>query len=159
MKNFKKGFTLIELLVVVAIIGILASVVLASLSSARTKGADAAVKSNLNTIRSQSELFFSNNGNSFLPIGGSTTATCPTSCAIGSSNMFFSDKIICNAIAEATKRGGNGNSCYNSSSVWAVAVGLKSSTTTSWCVDSGGMSKQVNFNPGHSIDQTTHFCL
>ena len=57
------GFTLIELLVVIAIIGILASVVLASLNSARTKGTIASIKSNLKNIIPQAELTYDVPGN------------------------------------------------------------------------------------------------
>ena len=159
MKKFKKGFTLLELLVVVAIIAIITSVILVSLGDSKNKGADASVKSNLGTIRSQSEIFYSNNDNKFLPAGSSTfsIATCPAYNASGT-DMLSKDKVISDAIAEAVKRGTNGSSCYNSNIAWAVAVGLKSSATASWCVDSGGNSKQVSSAPASAINGTTFSC-
>lgn len=54
----ERGFTLIELLVVIAIIGILSSVVLASLSSARTKARDVRRVSDIRQIQVALELYY-----------------------------------------------------------------------------------------------------
>jgi prepilin-type N-terminal cleavage/methylation domain-containing protein len=54
----QRGFTLIELLVVIAIIGMLASVVLASLSGARSKARDARRKSDLHNMQIALELYY-----------------------------------------------------------------------------------------------------
>ncbi|KKU52195.1 MAG: hypothetical protein A3H69_03100 [Candidatus Sungbacteria bacterium RIFCSPLOWO2_02_FULL_47_9] len=57
-KESKKGFTLIELLVVIAIIGILASIVLASLNTARRKSRDARRIADIKQIQLALELYF-----------------------------------------------------------------------------------------------------
>ncbi|MBI4134855.1 MAG: prepilin-type N-terminal cleavage/methylation domain-containing protein [Candidatus Sungbacteria bacterium] len=61
-KKKVRGFTLIELLVVIAIIGVLASVVLASLNTARRKGRDARRVSDIKSLQTALELYFDANG-------------------------------------------------------------------------------------------------
>lgn len=58
----QKGFTLIELLVVVAIIGVLSSVVLASLSDARAQARDARREADMRQIQTALELYYNDKG-------------------------------------------------------------------------------------------------
>ncbi len=75
---FPRGFTLIELLVVIAIIGILSSVVLASLNSARAKSRDAIRISQLKEVQKALEIYHLDNG-TYPSSGGAwhgTTSGC-----------------------------------------------------------------------------------
>lgn len=73
MRNKNKGFTLIELLVVIAIIGLLASVVLLALNSARQKARDAKRLADVRQFASAFELYF--NDKSSYPTVGYGSAT------------------------------------------------------------------------------------
>jgi type IV pilus assembly protein PilA len=135
MISKKKGFTLIELLVVIAIIGILSSVVLASLNSARNKGADAAIKGNLNGMRAQAELYYDNNSNSYAPTP--VTLTTGASCTGAASTSVLGDANIKQAMSAALAQNSGGTlTCVASSTGWAVSMALK--TSGAWCVDGSG---------------------
>jgi len=60
--NTKRAFTLIELIMVVAIISLLASIVLSSLSTARQRGSDTAKIQAVHELRSALQLYFTDNG-------------------------------------------------------------------------------------------------
>ena len=70
MKIKKKGFTLIELLVVMTIFGLLATVVLASLSNAKARARDARRVSEMNTLSKAMSLYLSTRN--IYPVTGGT---------------------------------------------------------------------------------------
>ena len=136
MKNYRsRGFTLIELLVVIAIIGILSAVVLASLNTARSKGNDAAIQSNLSAIATQAEIWYGSNGNKYATAAGSTCSTA---------SSIFADPIIVKAIAATEVANGDKTViCGVTTSGYAVQSGLQApSTQAYWCIDSSGQATQ-----------------
>ena len=126
-KKCSCGFTLIELLVVIAIIGILSTIVLVSLNTARTKAADVTTKANLKTIQPQSELVYDSN------IPNAYTGTAP------SENICANAIIVKALTAAAVAGGGTTGVCNNSATAWAAQSPLKSGGY--WCVDSVGNNK------------------
>jgi len=87
MKSLKKkrGFTLIELLVVIAIIGTLATIVMVSLNTARSKARDTRRAADLKSIALALEMYYDANNNVYPATGslsalvtGNFLATLPT---------------------------------------------------------------------------------
>ncbi len=113
-KELKSGFTLIELLVVIAIIGILSSVVLASLNSARAKGEAARAKSQLVNMRAEAALFYD--------IGNTFVGVCNHMGHPAGTGLF---------------QNLSGAVCNESASAWAAQADTNPGT---WCVDADGAS-------------------
>ena len=126
-----KGFTLIELLVVIAIIGILASIILASLSSARSKGSDASIKSNLNTVQTQMEVVVGSTGDYSLLCTDPTIGKALTSAQQSSPATSVNTTL-------ATLQGALVVECHGSTTGWAASAPLQTNSSWFWCVDSTG---------------------
>lgn len=122
-----KGFTLIELLVVVAIIGILATVVLASLGDARQRANDAAITAAVSQARSEIEIFYLDN-NTYAGADNASTDTPPGVLSA------FEGSIIDNG----------GSSAYFGNATDYIFAAALNETGDFFCVDESGYAGEGN---------------
>jgi prepilin-type N-terminal cleavage/methylation domain-containing protein len=159
MKKFTKysrGFTLIELLVVIAIIGILSAIVLASLSTARSKGKDAAVEEQMSGSRAQAEIFAASSSNSYAPSSGPNACAATTgqggiyNILVGAASSSGAANFSVIGSAVANTGSGNLGSCYAVSTAWVAMMPL-STAHNYWCADSSGNSKLETSDPATAL--------
>ncbi len=121
----QKGFTLIELLVVIAIIGMLSSVVLASMNTARKKARDARRMADIKSLQTALELFYDN---------GNTYPVAPSAIEITESSTLgaLTPDIITKLPSDPTQTGTNNYHYGATSPVNGYAIAIKKENG-GWC--------------------------
>lgn len=148
MKN--KGFTLIELLVVVAIIGILATVVTASLGSARTRSRDAKVKLGFKEMKTQIAFYLNEHIAEVHPYNnsGGGAGTVTTAGATNNLKGVCNDTDMLKILKSTAAAAGNTLTCTvgNNGDSLLVYVRLPSQTTGFFCMDSSNYFGEISGN-------------
>lgn len=122
-----RGFTLIELLVVMAIIGILAGIVLTSLSAARVKAKNARIIGEMYQIRNMAAIYYDNNDYSFAGIN--CDDDLPSLCDDINTLLGAADQV----------------EVYSDTSAYCAKTPMIGGGW--WCVDSKGRSAKYFFSP------------
>lgn len=148
--RFSRGFTLVELLVIIAIIGILSTIVIVSLSSVNSRGKDAAIQSNLDGVRTQAQLYYNDTGG-YGSNAGLVNST--GDCTTGVAGTVFSDARVAKQVAAANFANGGGSMVCNVAvlgAAYAVYAELSSSPGSYYCVDSNGVGIKTTAVPGNN---------
>lgn len=125
MKNrtkYNRGFTLIELMVVVAIVSIVLAIVFASLGSARDKGQDASIQSEMKSLQNQIEVTFA---------GGNYDG-------LFTNNTWASDNTKIQVFLTSIDKQTTVHTAGSSVSAWAAQVQLRQEANKYFCVDTSG---------------------
>jgi prepilin-type N-terminal cleavage/methylation domain-containing protein len=154
--EFKKAFTLIELLVVLGIIGVLASVIITSVNSARGKGIEVANKQSAKELYNVLQKEYSDNGsysnliannyNSWVPLH----YTCDTLSLNGNYASEFRN--ICNSIINRlNSASGDYSLLVGGATDQKFSIMIKTSKTsgfggTYYCISSTGRVYSGSFN-------------
>jgi len=135
VKQNLEGFTLIELLVVVAIIGLLTSIVLVAVSTARHKANDGAIMQELAQVRTIAQMI--------LVGDGVYDALCDVSNTLNDNNTSYpsleqiEDKI-------ETLNNSQNVTCYADENAYCVSTPLVYSAGSKFCIDGQGIASTIN---------------
>lgn len=153
--NKKDGFTLIELLVVIAIIGLLATIVMVSLNSARVKARNANRNATNKQLMTAFNMAADANGGIFPSTGGNWSCVSAT-CYDGWASAYPAIAAVDNALTPYIKKpedptGGSrgyGGYLYNSS--WGT-TGYPTGAYVNWMLEPGA----TNCGPGGAAYSST----
>lgn len=133
----RNAFTLVELLIVVVILGILAAVVIPQFSNASDSAVKSALKSQLQTMTAQTELFKVQNAGVYPTLGESAPTPNNNGWGVLIAQKYLKAEPYNSYVAKS-------NLIVGTASAMAVT---KAAATAGWATDNAGNFWAVGFNP------------